>query len=156
MDFDGLFPSKYVKASDLGGQPRNARIAGLSMEKMGDGEMKPVINFIGATKGLVLNKTNGSVIKELYGPNTGDWRGKTIQLFPSITEFAGKRVDCIRVRAPVIAAAAAVAMHAPAHITEPTGEPERFDDLDDEIPFIWAGALIAPWALALLGMGGVA
>jgi hypothetical protein len=27
-----------------------------------------------------------------------------------------------------------------------------FDDLDDDIPFAWVGALIVPWALSLLGM----
>jgi hypothetical protein len=124
MNFDEMFPSKYVKASDLGGRTLNAKIAGLAMEKMGDGEMKPVVHFIGASKGLVLNKTNGSALKEIYGSNTADWRGKPVQLFPTFTEYAGKRVECIRLRVPL-----------PAGVAEPAGEPGNLDDLDDRIPF---------------------
>jgi len=132
MNFDDMFPSKYAKVSDLGGRPRNARIAGLTMEKMGNGEMKPVVNFMGSSKALVLNKTNGSVLRELYGANTADWRGKTIQLFPTTTEFGGKRVECIRLRAPQFDAEPQAV---PAHVTGVTGEAEQFAELDDEIPF---------------------
>jgi hypothetical protein len=32
--------------------------------------------------------------------------------------------------------------------------PGQSDDLDDEIPFAWIGALIVPWALTLLGAAG--
>jgi hypothetical protein len=135
MNFDDMFPSNYVKASDLGGKPCNVKIAGLSMERMGDGEMKPVVSFIGAGKPLVLNKTNGQTLKDLYGPNTGEWRGKPIQLYPTFTEFGGKRVECIRMRAPQLQAvqtaveAAAPLDDVPARVTE------SFDEIDDEIPF---------------------
>jgi hypothetical protein len=35
-------------------------------------------------------------------------------------------------------------------------DPGQHDDLDDQIPFAWIGALIVPWALALLGAGNIA
>jgi hypothetical protein len=144
MNIDAMFPSNYVKASDLAGKPRTLRISGTETEKMGDGEMKPVLYFGNATKGLVLNKTNANVLKDIYGSDTDSWINKPIQLFATHTEFQGKRVECIRLRATpqeekrVVreAAAAAVAMAAPpAHVTAPSGEPEQFADLDDEIPF---------------------
>jgi hypothetical protein len=128
MHFDEMFPGAYVKASDLGGKPCNVKIAGLAMEKMGDGEMKPVVNFIGASKPLVLNKTNGQTLKELYGPNTAEWRGKPIQLYPTFTEFGGKRVECVRMRALEVVATAVVEAQAPLG-------GESFHELDDEIPF---------------------
>ena len=49
------------------------------------------------------NRTNARTIAELYGPETNDWRGRHITLFPTTTDFRGASVDCIRVRpeAPV-------------------------------------------------------
>jgi hypothetical protein len=35
-------------------------------------------------------------------------------------------------------------------------DPGQYDDLNDDIPFAWIAALIVPWALAVLGAGGVA
>ena len=123
MNFDAMFPSKYLRASDLGTEPRNARIESIETEKMGDGEHKPVLYFRGSDKGLVLNKTNGSVIKDLYGSDTEDWIGKPIALVASTTDFQGKVVDCIRLRFPTEKKA-----------KEPVAE-SAYADLDDEIPF---------------------
>ena len=122
MNFDEMFPGKYLKASDLGLEPRNARIDSIETEKMGDGEHKPVIYFKGSDRGLVLNKTNGSVLRDLYGADTEDWLGQPIALVAATTDFQGKVVDCIRLRPP--------AKKKP----EPVAE-SAFADLDDEIPF---------------------
>jgi hypothetical protein len=137
MNIDALFPSKYIKASDLDGDPLTLRIAGIETEKMNDGEMKPVLYFSNATKGLVLNKTNANTIKALYGSDTSSWTGKAIQLIATTTEFSGKIVDCIRLRPPAQARSQAIKMNEviPPHVVDPTGEPESFDDLDDTIPF---------------------
>ena len=64
------------------------------------GEQKPVMTFANANKGLVLNKTNRATIRQTYGPETDDWRGRMIVLFPSMTMFNGSSVPCIRVRVP--------------------------------------------------------
>jgi hypothetical protein len=129
MNFDAMFPSNYARASDLNG-PRTLQIAGIETEKMGDGEMKPVLYFVHATKGLVLNKTNGTVLKELYGSDTDNWIGKPITLIAATTDFQGKVVDCIRLRPPKSAVASAAA-----EAVVKANEPFAGADLDDEIPW---------------------
>ncbi len=50
------YPSKYLKAGDLGGQDRTVRIRACVKEELGQGsekESKPVLYFEGHTKGLV-------------------------------------------------------------------------------------------------------
>ena len=100
MKMSTLFPSAYFKASDLGDGPTILKIESIKLEKMGDGEHKPVISFTGQSKGLVMNRINGNVLVRLYGDDTDDWIGKKIQLIATVTEFGGKTVDCIRLRAP--------------------------------------------------------
>ena len=112
MKMSAAFPSKYLKASDLQGRAVKLVIKGVELEEVGDGH-KPVVYFEGKEKGVVLNKTNGSMIASLYGDDTDMWAGKEIEVFPDKTPFQGQIVDCLRVRgiAPVA------------------------DELDDSIPF---------------------
>lgn len=104
MNYNALYPSKYVAASDLGGQDYTVVIARVTVEKVGtEEEDRGVVYFVGCTKGMVLNRTNGKRIAALYGPETDAWVGRAITLYPSETEFGGDTVPCIRVRqqAPV-------------------------------------------------------
>ena len=99
MNVHSMFPSKYVAASDLGGQDAPVIIGGIRIEKVGsEEEQRPVIYFQGFTKGMVLNRTNAKRIAELYGADTDKWVGRPISLYPSETEYAGDTVPCIRVR----------------------------------------------------------
>ena len=69
---------------------------------------------------------------DICGDDTEDWTGKKIELYPAMTEMAGKRVACIRVRAPE-------------QRELPTANPKKAakklaaqslsDEMDDEIPF---------------------
>jgi hypothetical protein len=144
MKFNTLFPSKYLQASDFEDTPRTMKIESVTLEKMQDGTAKPLVSFEGADKGLILNRTNGSVLVELYGGDTNDWVGESVTLFAAVTDFQGKRVPCIRLRAPQKAGKKAAA-------SDPLAS---LDDLQDEIPFAWIGALIVPW-LAMLSLGPV-
>ena len=98
---DSVFPSNYLKASDLGGASPNVTIDRLEIEPIGrDREMKPVLYFQGKQKGLVLNKTNASKIAELTGSkDTDEWVGCTVKLYATETEFAGETHETIRVKA---------------------------------------------------------
>ena len=97
MNIQGAFPSSYLKAADLQGRRVQVQIQDVRMEDIG-GEHKPVLRFIGKDRGIVLNKTNANMIAEIAGTDeTDEWQGVTIVLFPSKTDFQGKRVDCIRV-----------------------------------------------------------
>lgn len=97
MNINDAFPSKYLRESDLGGNEVIVTMAHVSMEVLGQ-EKLPVVYFVGKDKGLVLNKTNGNTIADLYGPETDAWPNKPITLFPTHTEYQGKMTPCIRVK----------------------------------------------------------
>ena len=103
MKLSTAFPSKYLKASDLNDQDLIVTIRDCDMEDIGiigKKEVKPVLYFKETAKGLVLNKTNASVIEKLYGDDTDAWLGKPIALWPNHDiEFQGEVVSAIRVRA---------------------------------------------------------
>lgn len=100
MNIDSAFPSKYLKAADLGAARPVVTIASVSMEEVGDDKL-PVLKLVGKDKALVLNRTNSSMIAEIAGTNeTDNWRGVKIQLYATKTDFGGKRVDCVRIEYP--------------------------------------------------------
>jgi len=97
MNIKDAFPSNYLKSADLGGRAVRVTIDTCTMEDVGDGE-KPVLFFQGKQKGIVLNKTNASMVAELYGDETSGWAGKVVELYPDKTQYQGRIVDCIRLR----------------------------------------------------------
>jgi len=104
MDINAAFPSKFLKAADLKGRRVTVVISEVSMREVGDNENeeKPVCYFEGKTKGLVLNKTNASMIAEICDDSweTDDWVGASIILFATKVDFQGRRVDALRVDSP--------------------------------------------------------
>jgi hypothetical protein len=98
MNVHDMFPSKYVACGDLRGMDVPVRIARIDMEDVSNGDLKPIVYFVGMKKGLVLNRTNAKRIATMHGPETNGWLGKDITLYPSETEFKGETVPCIRVR----------------------------------------------------------
>lgn len=93
------FPGTYLKAQDLQGRTIPVTIADCRMEDLG-GEEKPVLYFEGKERGLVLNKTNASLLVDAYGDETSQWHGRPIELYPARVQFQGRMVDAIRVRVP--------------------------------------------------------
>ncbi len=127
MKASDAFPSKYIKAADLQGKKMRLTIQSVKMESVASDEPdKPVMYFKGAQKAMCLNRTNMNVLIELYGDETGDWTGKSIIVYPTKTDYQGKRVDCLRLEAPP----AGKAQEAP---PPPPPADEHFDDAD--IPF---------------------
>ena len=99
------FPSKYLKAEDLGSTRPIVTIASVEMEDVGNGqkqERKLVLHWVESNmKPLVLNLINSDTIAEIIGDDDYDnWPGHKVQLFATKTEFQGKRVPCIRVCPP--------------------------------------------------------
>lgn len=121
------FPSKYLRAADLGDKEHTLEIADCVMEAIDEktGEQKPILYFKGAQKGLVLNVTNANMISHLYGDDTTRWPGNSLVLFSMMTSFQGKPVQGLRVRGPAGAPMA----------NTPVAAPEGPASLDDEIPF---------------------
>lgn len=143
MNIHGAFPSDYLKAADMQGKAYTVIMGRVEMVKLDDGQ-KPVLNFQNAEKGLMLNKTNANTIAEVYGVETDAWFGQQIDIYPSETDFQGKRVPCIRVRRPSnpMPAAAPTAQQAvmtrqvePQPALQQPATASAASDLDDEIPF---------------------
>lgn len=127
MNINDAFPGQFIKAADLKGQRVKVQIAKTSWEDIG-GDNKLVLHFTGKDRGLVLNKTNAQHIAELTGSqDTDDWPGHSIVLYPTKTEFQGKRVDCIRIEKAATPAKAPKAA--------PPPEPVAEEDADSQIPF---------------------
>lgn len=99
MNINDSFPSNWLKAGDLKGRAVDVTISHVIEEDIGDGT-KPVLYMEGKDKGIVLNKTNASMIASSYGDMTEGWEGMPLTVFPDKTSFQGKIVDCIRVRVP--------------------------------------------------------
>jgi hypothetical protein len=99
MNRNEAFPSRYFRAADFERGPLVRTIESVEWEKMQDGERKPVCNFVGETRGLVLNVTNFDIITNLAkSDETKDWPGLKVELYASTAAFAGKDVPAIRVR----------------------------------------------------------
>ena len=96
-----VFPSKWMKVDDLGGQDTVAVISSVERETVGD-DVKSVAYFKGGKlKPLVLNKTNYESIEEISGQEDDDnWGGTKIVLFESRVRFNSKLTPCVRIKAP--------------------------------------------------------
>ncbi len=93
--------SKYLKARDCD-PPILLTITSGPVEKIGpDKEEKVVLHFAEINKGLVLNNVNGDTVEDITGTDdTDQMEGHKIVCFKTETDFGGRRIDCIRVRAP--------------------------------------------------------
>jgi hypothetical protein len=120
MNINSLFQSNYLRATDLRGQPRRVTIESCASEKLGEGEIKPVVKFHGVPKGLVLNKTNSMLLASVFGPETDNWTGRGIELATEMVMFQGRAVPGIRVR---VAATQAPAAFAPSSNAAPPQAP---------------------------------
>jgi len=99
MLIDNLFPSHYLKSSDIeeaGGELLGI-IKEVGTETMPNGDIKAVVAFENI-KPLILNVTNKNVIKGLYGAETDMWKGKKILLYTAEVSFCGETTTGTRVR----------------------------------------------------------
>jgi hypothetical protein len=106
MKVGTMFPSKYLKADDIGVRKVTATMDRVELETMpSDKEEKPVLYFRNKDKGLVLNVTNAYAISEAYGDDTDSWKGKQVVLYvDNNVQYAGRRVKGLRVMVPTAAA----------------------------------------------------
>jgi hypothetical protein len=129
MNINAAFPSKYLKESDLNGAQPIVTIDRVVMENIGQGsnqENKPIVYFQGKSKGLVLNKTNGTMISRIAGtPDTDRWKGIKVRLVSAEVEFQGQPVSAIRVRE--------VLKGGPAAAPPPPPPPQSTSEFDEEL-----------------------
>lgn len=131
-NINDAFPSQYLKASDLKGRSITVEIDRIEFEPVGQSkEMKPIVYFVDKEKGLVLNKTNATKIAQLLdSPDTDDWHGCAIQIYPTETSFQGDQVECIRVKGAPRSQAPRQQRQA-----QPPADPPMEPLTDDDIPF---------------------
>lgn len=100
MNLDDMYPSKWLRAADLGSKTHRVTIDSIEMEHFQDGTSKPAMQFKGRSKGMVLNKTNATAIAGAYGKDAATWVGKDIEIFSMKVQGPSGLVDGIRVRVP--------------------------------------------------------
>jgi len=108
-----MYPSLYLKAADLRGRDVTLTIRDVTQEDLqivgtSKTERRVIVYFVESQrraaeknedeKRLVLNKTNMRTIKKMYGPETDDWKGKRVTLFPTMTKFKKEDVEAVRIR----------------------------------------------------------
>lgn len=100
LDFDQLYPARFLKAGLLGGKDVTLTISAVKIEDL-EGqkgtETRGIMSFEKTKKQLVLNKTNGLCIKGMFGRDTGEWVGKRVTFYPAAIQFEDNDI-AIRVR----------------------------------------------------------
>jgi hypothetical protein len=87
VDWDELYPGRFLKAADFKGKNVTLKIASVSLEELvGDKgpQIKGVMTFEKTEKALALNKTNGICLKAMFGKKVQEWVGKRVTLFPTV------------------------------------------------------------------------
>lgn len=107
MDFDKLFPNRFLKAGEFQGRDITMTIAAVKLEELEGAkgkETKAIVSFKERPKQLVLNKTNGLSLRAMFGRETDNWVGKRVTFYPAEIKFEDNDL-AIRVRgSPDIAA----------------------------------------------------
>jgi hypothetical protein len=85
--YDQLYPGRFIKAVELLGKKVTLTIADVELEDLegDDGKKtKALVRFKESPKMLVLCKTNGLCVKEMFGKEIANWIGKRITIFEDI------------------------------------------------------------------------
>lgn len=101
VDYDELFPGRFLKAGLLNGRDVTLTIAQVDIEPLpqddGKTRVRGVITFQKTDKQLVLNSTNGQCLRAMFGRKVQDWIGKRVTLRAELDNFGSKKVDAIRI-----------------------------------------------------------
>jgi hypothetical protein len=99
-----VFPSKYLKPSDLKNGPEVGKINVAALEDLKDFSgglaKKLVIYFQRKLKPLILNRTNWDSLADLHGDESDDWAGCEIELYATTVLVNGQEKDTVRIRKP--------------------------------------------------------
>jgi len=96
-------PSKYLTGPWVGSRKFTVTVAHVVQEVMENGrETKPVMYFVGKEKGMVVNSGNWDAMAIVWGDESDNWNGKTVELFALPTQTpAGQATLGCRIRAIV-------------------------------------------------------
>lgn len=96
-NIDDIFPSNYLKASDIAGEPV-VTIKRVFKEEVNAKMLNKLIaEFNELQKPMVVNKTNAYKLAELLGnKDYTTWTGKQVRIYTPIVPFQGKENPAIR------------------------------------------------------------
>jgi hypothetical protein len=105
-EFDTLYGSKYLAASDLDGTVLRVKIGKVELaslrQKDGTALKKYALSFPDQNKAMVLNMTNARRLAEAFGKKANEWVGKTVEIYAEDTSFGpGLRLRAIKVQKPI-------------------------------------------------------
>jgi hypothetical protein len=96
IDFDELYPGRFLKAGEFKGKKPTLTIAAVQLDEL-EGltgkKVKGCVSFERTEKQLVLNKTNGICLKAMFGRKPQEWVGHKVTLFAGTWNAE----ECIRV-----------------------------------------------------------
>lgn len=105
LDYDQLFPGRFLKSGEFQGKDVTLTIADIRIESLpsdkGGERDKAIVTFKETKKELVLNRTNGECVKAMFGRRAKpDWIGKRVTFWPApyTDSFTGEVGTAIRVR----------------------------------------------------------
>lgn len=104
MKLNDMFPRRYATGNDLNGKAVTLTISQTQAERMRPNphapeQIKYVVYFSEATKGVILCRTLARQISDIVGSEeTDDWVGKQITLCPQPMTVAGQARVAIRAR----------------------------------------------------------
>lgn len=96
MNFEQLYPSRFLRAGDLVNGPETVTVASVGRETVGN-EPKVIVAFADGRK-LIANKTNGKLLAKMFGHDTTEWTGKSVTLTVVDVQFKDDLVPGIRVQ----------------------------------------------------------
>lgn len=102
VDYDELFPGRFLKAGLFKGKSVTLTIKDVEIEKLpqdnGKERDRGVISFNETPMQLALNSTNGQCLKAMFGRKPLEWIGKKVTFVPEKDRFGKEVVDAIRVQ----------------------------------------------------------
>ncbi len=96
VDWDELYPGKYLKAGQLAeGKPITLTIKAVDVERLADDKgidkIKGVITFAEIPYHLAMNKTNGLLLRELFGRVLDKWVGRKVTIYRGEVESGSQK-----------------------------------------------------------------
>ncbi len=103
MNVNDMFPKRYASGLDLNGKAATLTIAHLAQERMytpGVGQVeKWIVYFQETRRGVVMSRIlAGQIAAALGTPETDQWAGKRITLYPETIAVAGSERVVIRAK----------------------------------------------------------
>jgi hypothetical protein len=101
VDYDELFPGRFLKAGLFKGKAVTLTISDIDLEPLpqdnGKERERGVVSFKETKMQLALNSTNGQCMRAMFGRKPLDWIGKRVTFKPEKDRFGKEVVDAIRV-----------------------------------------------------------